>query len=52
VAASAASARALRTTPATGQAIDDAFRDRVHENLVAMMERRVPGWTARFAPPR
>jgi hypothetical protein len=51
VAASGAGARALRAAPAMARP-DDAFRQRVHENLVTTMERRVPGWTARFAPPR
>ncbi|MDH4114524.1 MAG: hypothetical protein OEU89_03555, partial [Burkholderiaceae bacterium] len=46
------SARALRAA-STAPGADPAFRQRVHENIVRGMERRLPGWSARFAtPPR
>jgi hypothetical protein len=47
-----ATARPLRG--ATVASVPDAqFRQRVHENIVHAMERRVPGWWARFGtPPR
>ena len=41
-------ARALRAAGAV--APDAEFRQRVHENIVRTMERRVAGWSARFAP--
>ncbi|MGB2817872.1 MAG: sialidase family protein [Burkholderiaceae bacterium] len=44
-------ARALRAQGANEPNAE--FRQRVHENIVRMMERRVAGWSARFAsPPR
>ena len=45
-------ARPLRA--ASAAFVPDAqFRQRVHENIVHAMERRVPGWAARFGtPPR
>jgi hypothetical protein len=44
-------ARALRAPGAIEPNAE--FRQRVHENIVRMMERRVAGWGARFAsPPR
>jgi hypothetical protein len=50
--AASASARVLRTAPAGAVLPNTAFRERVHENIVAMMERRVPGWSARFVESR
>ena len=52
--AASASARLLRAAPPGSDQPDAAFRQRVHENIVATMERRVPGWAARFLgrPPR
>jgi hypothetical protein len=45
-------ARALRAA-STAPGPDPAFRQRVHENIVQGMERRLPGWSTRFAtPPR
>lgn len=50
--ASASPARATRVAPAAFEP-DAGFRQRVHENIVRMMERRVPGWAARHSsPPR
>jgi hypothetical protein len=50
--AAAAGARALRTAPALAEP-GDAFRQRVHDNLVRMLERRAPGSSRRLvAPPR
>jgi hypothetical protein len=43
-------ARVARTTSATFEPGAE-FRQRVHENLVRTMERRVPGWTARIPGP-
>jgi hypothetical protein len=51
-ASSASNARVARALP-TAFEPDAEFRQRVHENIVRTMERRVPGWTARvFGPPR
>ena len=39
----------------SGALSSDAFRQRVHENIVRTMERRLPGWSRRMhldAPPR
>jgi hypothetical protein len=45
-------ARALSAPTVRGEASPD-FTQRVHENIVRAMERRVPGWSNRFAnPPR
>ena len=45
-------ARALRAAPSAVEPSAE-FRQRVHENIVRLMERRVPGWSVRFAaPPR
>ena len=44
-------ARVLRAAPSGADQPDPAFRQRVHENIVAMMERRSPGWAARMAAP-
>lgn len=45
-------ARALRAVTGPPEPGPD-FRRRVHENIVQGMERRLPGWSARFAtPPR
>jgi hypothetical protein len=48
VAGADARARALRAAP-NGVEPSAEFRQRVHENIVRMMERRIPGWSARFA---
>lgn len=45
-------AHALRAAPAAVQPAA-VFRERVHDNIVRFMERRAPGWSARFGvPPR
>jgi hypothetical protein len=47
-----AKARPLRAGPAFPEP-DFDFARRVHENIVRGMDRRIPGWAARFAvPPR
>jgi hypothetical protein len=43
-------ARAARAGPGA-VAPDAEFRQRVHENIVRTMERRVPGWSARLKTP-
>ncbi len=51
-ASSASNAHVARALPMAFEP-DAEFRQRVHENIVRTMERRVPGWTARvFGPPR
>jgi hypothetical protein len=51
-AAAGTAARAAHAAPAAYQP-DAALRERVHENLVREMERRLPGWSTRFGvPPR
>jgi hypothetical protein len=49
-ASSAGTARVARATSAAFEP-DAGFRQRVHENIVRTMERRVPGWTARIPGP-
>ena len=47
----AAGLGAMRTFRATAAPVaqpDEALRQRVHENLVRMMERRIPGWSQRL----
>ena len=41
-------ARAFRAMPAPAVSPDADFRQRVHENIVRIMERRVPGWSQRL----
>jgi hypothetical protein len=43
-----ATARAARAAPVAEP--DAEFRQRVHDNIVRVMERRLPGWADRFAP--
>jgi hypothetical protein len=50
-AAAAPQARALRATPFR-PAPDAQFRAQVHENIVRNMDRRIPGWSQRYLPPR
>lgn len=51
VAIADAQARALRA-PAAPAAPDPQFRIQVHENIVRIMDRRIPGWSQRLLPPR
>jgi hypothetical protein len=51
-ASSAIAARATRAAPVAFEP-DAELRQRVHENMLRTMERRVPGWASRIsAPPR
>jgi hypothetical protein len=53
LAAPASTASMARVARATSAAFEPGagFRQRVHENIVRTMERRVPGWTARIPGP-
>ncbi|HET9024587.1 MAG TPA: sialidase family protein [Burkholderiaceae bacterium] len=50
VAATAGTARVARAAPAAIEPGTE-FRQRVHDNIVRTMQRRVPGWGARFSFP-
>jgi hypothetical protein len=40
--------RTFRAAAAPVAQLDAEFRQRVHENLVRTMERRIPGWSQRL----
>jgi hypothetical protein len=48
LAAALGETRTFRATAAPVAQPDQALRQRVHENLVRMMERRIPGWSQRL----
>ncbi|MGZ8256069.1 MAG: hypothetical protein ACXWVT_14535, partial [Burkholderiaceae bacterium] len=50
VSAAGGTARALRAAPGAVEPSAE-FRQRVHDNIVRMMERRIPGWNARLGAP-
>ncbi len=43
-------ARAHRALPALAAEPDAQFRQRVHENIVQSMNRRIAGWSERYLP--